>query len=67
MAPVLNFHFCKNENNINPPELLEMKIQTLVNALLADNFTSLLAGTLAQIEKQLKLIPYSLSDFKHKA
>jgi hypothetical protein len=45
----------------------EMKLWILVNALLVDNFTALLAGTLAQIEKQLKLIPYSLSDFKHKA
>jgi hypothetical protein len=30
-----------------------------VNALLADNSTALLAGILAQIEKQLKLIPSS--------
>jgi hypothetical protein len=30
-----------------------------VNALLADTSTALLAGTLAQIEKQLKLIPSS--------
>jgi hypothetical protein len=29
--------------------------------LLADNSTTLLAGTLAQIEKQLKLIPLTLS------
>ena len=31
--------------------------ESFVNALLADTSTALLAGTLAQIEKQLKLIP----------
>jgi hypothetical protein len=44
MAPVLNFHFCEDENNIISSELSEMKLWTLVNALLADNFTALLAG-----------------------
>jgi hypothetical protein len=34
--------------------------EPFVNALLADTSTALLAGTLAQIEKQLKLIPSSL-------
>jgi hypothetical protein len=33
--------------------------EPFVNALLADTSTALLAGTLAQIEKQLKLIPSS--------
>jgi hypothetical protein len=33
--------------------------EPFVNALLADTSTTLLAGTLAQIEKQLKLIPSS--------
>jgi hypothetical protein len=40
--------------------LLRLQIQIsepFVNALLADTSTALLAGTLAQIEKQLKLIP----------
>jgi hypothetical protein len=31
--------------------------ESFVNALLADISTALLAGTLSQIEKQLKLIP----------
>jgi hypothetical protein len=35
--------------------------EPFVNALLADNSTALLAGTLAQIEKQLKLISLTLS------
>jgi hypothetical protein len=40
MAPVLNLHFCENENNVIPPELSE--IETLnVNALLADELHSL--------------------------
>jgi hypothetical protein len=41
--------------------------EPFVNALLADTSTALLAGTLAQIEKQLKLIPFSsqTSNFKH--
>jgi hypothetical protein len=42
-----------NENKDKLPELF-------VNALLADYSTALLAGTLAQIEKQLKLIPILL-------
>jgi hypothetical protein len=57
-APVLNLHFCENENKSYP--YLSFQRQTsepFVNALLADNSTALLAGTLAQIEKQLKLIP----------
>jgi hypothetical protein len=33
--------------------------EPFVNALLADTSTALLAGTLVQIEKQLKLIPSS--------
>jgi hypothetical protein len=33
--------------------------EPFVNALLADTSTALLAGTLTQIEKQLKLIPSS--------
>jgi hypothetical protein len=40
-------------------ELSETTSEPFVNALLADNSTALLAGTLAQIEKQLKLIPFS--------
>jgi hypothetical protein len=63
---VLTFHFCEDENNVISPELSEMN-SDFCHAHLADKFTALLAGTLAQIEKQLKLIPYSLSDFKHKA
>jgi hypothetical protein len=41
--------------------------EPFVNALLADNSTALLAGTLVQIEKQLKLIPTSFqtSNSKH--
>jgi hypothetical protein len=41
--------------------------ELFVNALLADTSTALLAGTLAQIEKQLKLIPTSFqtSNSKH--
>jgi hypothetical protein len=37
--------------------------EPFVNTLIADNSTALLAGTLAKIEKQLKLIPllFSLS------
>jgi hypothetical protein len=46
MTPVLNFHFCENENNIISSELLEMELWTLVNTCLADNFTALLAGNL---------------------
>jgi hypothetical protein len=34
--------------------------ESFVNALLVDTSTALLAGTLAQIEKQLKLISSSL-------
>jgi hypothetical protein len=26
MAPVLNLHFCENENNVNPSELSEIKL-----------------------------------------
>jgi hypothetical protein len=42
----------------------EMKTKAIssepfINALLADTSTALLVGTLAQIEKQLKLIPSS--------
>jgi hypothetical protein len=41
----------------NLSELSETKpLNPFVNALLADNSTALLAGTPAQIEKQLKLI-----------
>jgi hypothetical protein len=41
--------------------------ESFINALLADNLTALLAGTLVQIEKQLKLIHTSLqtSNSKH--
>jgi hypothetical protein len=41
--------------------------EPFVNALLADTSTALLAGTLAQIEKQLKLIPspFQTSNSKH--
>jgi hypothetical protein len=68
MAPVLNLHFYENENNVNPPELSEIKVLTLVNALLSEIFTALLAGILlTQAKKQLKLIPYSLSNFKQKS
>jgi hypothetical protein len=41
--------------------------EPFVNALLADNSTALLAGTLVQIEKQLKLIitSFQTSNSKH--
>jgi hypothetical protein len=41
--------------------------EPFVNALPVDTSTALLVGTLAQIEKQLKLIPFSSqnSNFKH--
>jgi hypothetical protein len=41
--------------------------EIFVNALLANTSTALLAGTLVQIEKQLKLIPSSFqtSNSKH--
>jgi hypothetical protein len=42
---------------VNLSEPSEIRpLNPFVNALLADNSTALLAGTLAQIEKQLKLI-----------
>jgi hypothetical protein len=46
MAPVLNFHFYENENNIISSDLLEMELWTLVNACLVDNFTALPARNL---------------------
>jgi hypothetical protein len=33
---VLHLYFCWNENNGIPPEFSEIKLRTLVNALLAD-------------------------------
>jgi len=68
MSPVLDLHFYQNENNGIPPKLFRDELWTLVNAHLVDVFTALIAGTLAQEEKQLKLIPLlslSLSDFRH--
>ena len=41
--------------------ILYVLSKPFVNAILADNSTALLAGILAQIEKQLKLISLSLS------
>jgi hypothetical protein len=52
----------------NLSEILETKpLNPFVNALLADNSIALLAGTLAQIEKQFEthFLTLSLSDFKH--
>jgi hypothetical protein len=57
MSPVLDLHFYQNENNGIPPKLFRDELWTLVNAHLVDVFTALIAGTLAQEEKQLKLIP----------
>jgi hypothetical protein len=56
MAPVPN---CTSEEMSTKYIYLSFQRQTsepFVNALLADNSTALLAGTLSQIEKQLKLI-----------
>jgi hypothetical protein len=39
------------------PELQRQTFEYLVNALLVDTSTALLVGTLAQIEKRLKLTP----------
>jgi hypothetical protein len=41
---VINLHFYEDENNVISFDLLEMKLWTLVNALLVDNFTALLVG-----------------------
>jgi hypothetical protein len=70
MAPVLNLHFYEDENNVISSELSEMKLWTLVNACLVDKLhCTPCRKTLAQTEKQLKLIPYSpslqISDIKY--
>ena len=48
-----------NENKIKTIWALEMQPWILVDALLADTSTTLLAEIFTQIEKQLKLIPLS--------
>ena len=68
MAPVLNFHFCKNENNVIPPELAETKSEFCQRTPCGQFHCTPCRKTLAQIEKQLKLILYSpslqISDIK---
>jgi hypothetical protein len=54
---VPDYTFVEMRTKASSPELSETTSEHLVDALLADNSTALLAGTLAQIEKKLKLIP----------
>jgi hypothetical protein len=68
-APVLNLHFCENENNVIPPELAEMNSDFCQRTPCGQFHCTPCRKTLAQTEKQLKLIPYSpslqISDIKY--
>jgi hypothetical protein len=59
-APMLNFHFCENENNFIPPELAEMNSEFCQCTPCEQIHCTPCRKTLAQTEKQLKLIIYSL-------
>jgi hypothetical protein len=68
-APVLNLHFCENENNVIPPELAETNSDFCQRTPCGQFHCTPCRKTLAQTEKQLKLIPYSpslqISDIKY--
>jgi hypothetical protein len=61
MAPVLNFHFYENENNVLPPELAETNSDFCECTPCQQFHYTPCRKTLSQTEKQLKLIPYSPS------
>jgi hypothetical protein len=61
MTPVLNLHFCENENNVIPPDILEMNYDFCQCTPCGQFHCTPCRKTLAQKEKQLKLIPYSPS------
>jgi hypothetical protein len=56
MAPVLNLHFCENENNVIPPELAEMNSHFCQRTPCGQFRCTPCRKTLAQTEKQLKVI-----------
>jgi hypothetical protein len=60
-APVLNLHFCENENNVIPPELAETNSDFCQRTPCGQFHCTPCRKTLAQTEKQLKLILYSPS------
>jgi hypothetical protein len=68
-APVLNLHFCENENNVISPELAEMNSDFCQRTPCGQFHCTPCRKTLAQTEKQLKLILYSpslqISDIKY--